>query len=368
MFQLERAISDWRKKLAAQGIASRPILDELESHLREDVETQIRSGANIEEAFRAAVQRIGEGPILKTEFAKLRAKGQSRLPRIFRIACFVSGPFMLVTSAWALLDFEGATAAKFFSLSFISCLACYVVSLPFWYRFLPNPYRRGICITLKITSLVMSSIPVFALLDALGVLHLPGGTVAAMLVWSLLAAYGLTIFAYVCLDLERGFGWGLFDCPPAEKFTELAQRAIDLGHDEAAGLRHDFVGTEHLLLGIVASESGLLMDLFRKWDLDSNAIRAGIDKLIGPGCAHKSARDLPYTPRAKKALSLAIQEAREMGHPLISPEHILLGLLLETEGVAGLVLRNLGLNPQRARRDILDGMGPGDDGTQPVFA
>jgi len=369
MFQLKRAISDWRKKLAAQGIKSRKILDELESHLREDVESQIRSGMNPEEAFRAAVRRIGEGPILKTEFAKLPASPQSWLPRLFRIACFVSAPFMLATSAWALLDFEEGVGAKLFTLSVISCLGCFFFSLPFWYRSLPNPYRPRVGITLKITSLLMSCIPLFALLDASGVLHLPGSTAVAMIVWSLLATYLGIVLAYMCLDFERGFGWGLLDCPPAEKFTGLAQRAIDLSHDEAACLRHDFVGTEHLLLGILESQSGLLLDLFRKWNIDTDTIRAGIDKLIARGVARKSALDLPYTPRAKKALALSMQEAGEMGHSLITPEHILLGLLLEREGVAGLVLRNLSLNAQRARRDILDGMGPGgEDGAQPVFA
>src|SRR5262249_1972426 len=124
-----------------------------------------------------------------------------------------------------------------------------------------------------------------------------------------------------------------------------------------------------LLLGVVSSESGLLMDLLRKWDTDSDGIRGEVKKIVGAGASRRAARDIPYTPRALRALNLAAQEARAMGHSFINPEHIVLGLLLEKEGVAGMVLRKLGIDADQARRDILNGMGPdGDDGMQPVLA
>jgi ATP-dependent Clp protease ATP-binding subunit ClpC len=177
------------------------------------------------------------------------------------------------------------------------------------------------------------------------------------------------MFGYGCLDLERGMGWGSTGCPAPEQFTDLAQRASGIAHEEATQLGHDYVGTEHLLLGVISCDSGLLSDLLRKWGIEADTIRAEIEKVVGPGGARKSARDLPYTPRARRALTLAMQETQVMGHSFITPEHIMLGLLLEKEGLAGVVLRGLGLDAGRARQDILNGLGPdGDDGLRPVLA
>ncbi len=366
MFDLDQAISKWRRQMFANGIQRTALLDELESHLREDVEERIQSGSDVAAAFELAAQSIGRGPLLKAEFAKLDAK-PNLLPLIFRITCFVSAPFMLLVSAWALLDSDGPSIGGLAALFMIWGLGSCVGSLPFWYRWLPNPYRKVVGISLKAMSFLVSSFPIFALLGALEIIQLPVGTAVSMFAWSFVTAFVATVLAYVCLDLERGVGWGIMACPPTDKFTELAQRAIEIAYDEAGGLGHDYVGTEHLLLGVISSESGLVTDLLRKWETDQDTIRLEVEKMIGPGVVRKSARDIPYTPRAKRSLTLAQQEARSMGHPFITPEHILLGLLLETEGVAGLVLRNLGINAEAARRDILDGMGPGGDhGSQPV--
>jgi hypothetical protein len=369
MFNIEEAINAWRKGLRAQGIKSREILDELESHLREDVQQQIESGRHAGEAFRAAVQRIGQGPALKAEFAKVRGGKQNRLHLLFRVACFVSAPFMLVSSAWALLDSEGPGIGGWLTFFAIACMALYLGSLPFWYRFLPNPYRRGFGIAFKALIYFVAAFPIFALLEAAEVIHVPVETALFMFAWALTAAVTGTVLAYMCLDIERGLGWGILDFPSTDKFTDVAQQAIEIAYEEAARLGHDFVGTEHLLLGIISSESGLLMDLFRKWDLNSDKVRAEIEKMVGRGVGRKSARDIPFTPRSKRALALALKEAHGMGHSFIHSEHIFLGLLLESEGVAGLVLRQLGVNAQDARRDILQGMGPdGGDGMQPVVA
>src|SRR6476646_4815090 len=95
MFDLTQAIAKWRKEMAAQGVKSRDVLDELENHLREDVGNQVGGGTDAAEAFKVAAQRIGQGAVLKREFAKLDRRKQ-RLPDIFRITCFVTGPFMLL--------------------------------------------------------------------------------------------------------------------------------------------------------------------------------------------------------------------------------------------------------------------------------
>ena len=354
--------------MAAQGVKSRDVLDELENHLCEDVANQVHSGTDAAEAFKIAAQRIGQGAVLKKEFTKLNVGKPSLLPAIFRATCFISGPFMLLVGAWAVLDSDGVSFGQGTSLLVISCLAIYTGSLPFWHRSLPSPNTKWLSIALKTATALIASLPLIALLGALGVRCLQTDNTVTMILFCVVAAFCATMFAYACLDLERGTGWG-FACPAADRFTDLAQRATEMAHDEAGRLGHDYVGTEHLLLGVISCDSGLLSDLLRKWNIDAETIRAEIEKMVSPGAARKSARDIPYTPRAKRALGLAAQELLAMGHSFVSPEHILLGLLMEKEGVAGLVLRGLGINAERARRDILNGMGPdGDEGARPVLA
>jgi hypothetical protein len=364
-FKLEKAITKWRKEMAAQGVKSRDVLDELENHLREDVTNQIDAGTDAAEAFSIAVQRIGKGAALEREFAKLDASKHKRLTNIFRIYCFVSGPSMLLLSGWLFYDPERSSFDRPPSFFVLVCLAIYTGTLPLWYRGLPSPHKKWIGIVLKTITFMVVLLPLVALAGASC-----NWDTGSTILWNAVVAFSATMLAYACLDLERGIGWGSGRGPSPEQFTDLAQRARSgLAHDEADRLGHDFVGTEHLLLGVISCDSGLLSDLLRKWGIDADTIRAEIEKVVGRGVAGKSARDIPYTPRAKRALGLAMQEAHAMGHSFISPEHIILGLLLEKEGVAGLVLRGLGINANRVRRDILNGMGPGgDDGLQPVIA
>jgi hypothetical protein len=370
-FKLDQAIAKWRKEMTAQGVRSRDVLDELENHLREDIAAQIQSGTSEVEAFDIAVQRIGRGAALHREFAKLDASKHKRLSKLFRISCFVTGPFMLVLSGWLLYDPDRRSFDRPVSLFLLTCLAIYTGTLPVWYRLLPSPHTKWRCILLKTITFMVAALPLVALAGALGLPVPRLGNTGSLVLWSVVTAYTATMSAYACLDLERGVGWRSQRGPSSEQFTELAQRARSgLAHEEAERLGHDYVGTEHLLLGVISCDSGLLSDLLRKWGIEADAIRAEIEKVAGPGVARKSARDLPYTPRATRALTLALQETCAMGQSFITPEHIMLGLLLEKEGLAGVVLRGLGIDADRARRDILDGMGPsdGEDGLQPVLA
>src|ERR1041385_2688392 len=180
MFDLEQAISRWRKRMIADGIKSATILDELETHLRDEVDEQMRAGMEPADAFRKATQRLGQGTLLKTEFAKLRRHSGSSLLWLFRIACFITAPFMLATSAWVLLDSESVAPPQLLVSPLMCARALYLASLPFWYRFLPNPYRRGVQIALKAMNLFVASFPVLALLGALGVIHLPLSDTIAM--------------------------------------------------------------------------------------------------------------------------------------------------------------------------------------------
>ncbi len=134
-------------------------------------------------------------------------------------------------------------------------------------------------------------------------------------------------------------------------WTAGAQSVLALGRQEAHGFHHDFVGTEHLLLGLLGSEAVGVNTVLRKLGVDRQVIRSEIEKIVGTGPVQTPGR-VPYTPRAKKALMLATREARAQKRG-VGTEHIFLGLLREGSGVAALVLKNLGVNPQNARDEML---------------
>ena len=218
--------------MAASGIKSSEVLDELESHLREEVELQIRAGFDAQQAFEAAVQKIGQTNTLTAEFKK------------------VGG------SKW----------------------------------------------TLRLKALLAgSSVPIPLLTD----------------------------------------------------FNPAARQTLELARAEAVWFHHDFIGTEHVLLGLLKSESGALPNVLRRLGLDHGTIRKEIGQIVGAGGASEAAAAIPFTPRAKQALHLAISEAKVLKQTHVGAEHIFLGLLLEGSGVAALVLRNLGIQVQRTREEIL---------------
>src|ERR1051326_733928 len=143
-FKLDQAIAKWRKEMAAQGVKSRDLLDELERHLREDVAAQISSGNGAAEAFEVAAKRIGRGAGLKREFAKLDASKHRRRARLFRVSFFIPGPSMLLLSGWLLYDFDRGSFDQPASLFALACLAVYTGTLPLWYRWLPSPHTKRI--------------------------------------------------------------------------------------------------------------------------------------------------------------------------------------------------------------------------------
>ena len=219
--------------MLASGIKAPVPLDELESHLRDDVERRMRVGATAEQAFEAAVQQIGQAGALNHEFTKA---GGLR---------------------WALL--------------------CKV---------------KG-------------------------------------------------IFA----------GW-LVPEPPLATFSKSARETLDLARSEAPRLHHNFVGTEHVLLGLLKLEHGALPNVLKRLNVNREEIRKQIEMWASLFPSMKARSNLPYTPRVKKALRLAAAEAVACHQACTGPEHIFLGLLLEGDGVAWRVLKNLGLDSQRARAEI----------------
>lgn len=221
--------------MTASGIKSSEALDELESHLREEIEQRMRQGSDAQQAFEASVNDLGSANALNEEFKKL--------------------PGTILGAIWCLIR-------KFF------------------------PASSG----------------------------------------------------------ERD---------QVGAFTPEAEHSLAFARREAPLLGHDFVGTEHVLLGLIQSDTGVVPRLLKELRLDRAAIRREICTLVNPGQPYDPALKMPYTPRTRKALVLAAKEARRMNYAHVSAAHVFLGLLLEGEGVAALVLKNLGVDAQNARRILV---------------
>jgi hypothetical protein len=233
MFNLEQSISEWRRQMESVGITNPDILDELESHLRDDVARRVDSGESEEQAFDGAVQGIGQASVLNQEFAKVGAK------------------------KWSWL-------------------------------------------------------------------------------WKL-----------------KGFVADAFDPVPAlSTLTPGAVQTLELARREAPRLRHGFVGTEHVLLGLLALEDGVVPNVLKKLGVDRDGLKRQIVDWVSHFPPGKMPDQLPYTPRVKKSLRLAATEAKVSHHASVGAEHIFLGLLLEGDGVAGRVLKNLGLTSHTIREEI----------------
>lgn len=142
------------------------------------------------------------------------------------------------------------------------------------------------------------------------------------------------------------------------KFTERAKKVILLAKEEAKRFNHDYIGTEHILLGLVREGEGVAAAVLHNLGLNSEVIRLEIEKVVQPGASIMISGDVPFTPKAKKVIELAMDEARSLGHSYVGTEHILLGLIREGEGVASVVLINLGLDLNKVRSEIMELLGP----------
>lgn len=220
--------------MQAAGVKNRDIVDELESHLREDWAERVRSGESEEQAFEGAVQGVGQASLLKDEFAKLGGK----------------------KLAW-LRKFKGV----------------------------------------------------------------------------LVAAFGPT--------------------PSLSTFSPGARWTLELARQEAPRLHHSFIGTEHVLLGLLALEEGVVPNVLKKMGVDRDALKKQVEDWVSIYASKKTLARLPYTPRVRKSLRLAASEAKASRQAFVGAEHILLGLLLEGDGVAGRVLKKLGLTSEMTQEEIL---------------
>ena len=146
------------------------------------------------------------------------------------------------------------------------------------------------------------------------------------------------------------------------RFTERARKVIILAKEEARRFNHDYIGTEHILLGLVREGEGVAAAVLQNMGVSLETIRLEVEKLVQPGPTTQILGDIPFTPRAKKVLELAAEEARSLGHNYIGTEHILLGLIREGEGVASQVLLNSGLDLNMVRNQVMNFLGSATPG------
>ena len=137
-----------------------------------------------------------------------------------------------------------------------------------------------------------------------------------------------------------------------ERFTDRARRVVVLGQEQARGLNHNYIGTEHILLGLIQEGAGVAAQVLTALDVSLETARKQVEQVIGQG-EYPPSGHIPFTPRAKKVMELALREALQLGHNYIGTEHILLALIREGEGVAAQVLVKLGADLAGVRQQVL---------------
>lgn len=369
MFDIEVSIASWRRRMVSGGI--RPeALDELETHLREDFERRQAAGADGPAAFHAAIEAIGPPELLRREFQKL----EPRAARIWSLVLFRACPLgMLLINGWTLLAYDISFWERVAGLIAIFAICLCLVRFPqlslAWRLGAPNRLSKA----LKLAGALLFCWPILPLLDALGLVHLRLGIVADVVLWNLYGACAI-IGGWNALILRfRGNGGSNGPMPPfapgrnplppypsqPPEFAPAPPASVDpvispfvqAAGEEARRAGHDFIGTEHLLLGALQLAGASFIDFLQKLGVDSQTVRREIEKLV-PAQVGVEGAARPLTPRARKAIKIALREARGREHPRFAPEHLFLGLLLEGSGVAAIVIRKLGVRPGQVLSEI----------------
>ncbi len=154
--------------------------------------------------------------------------------------------------------------------------------------------------------------------------------------------------------MPAGFRAAIYDVAVFDRFTDRAREVMGLARQEAQRFNHDYIGTEHILVGLVQEGRGVGANVLRNLDVDLEKVRQDVEKLMSAGTRPVTLGQLPFTPRAKKVLELSLEEATHLGHTYIGTEHLLLGLMREAEGVAARVLSDLKLRVEDVREEVLD--------------
>jgi ATP-dependent Clp protease ATP-binding subunit ClpA len=168
----------------------------------------------------------------------------------------------------------------------------------------------------------------------------------------------MSLFGEFWKTLTASSQQGTGDGVQWDKFTPRAQEALRLAREEAARLQQAFVGTEHALLGLIRLGQGCGYNVLCAMGVNLDNVRIEVERMTGLGPADKTREPIPFTPRVKKVLALADKERSALGHKYLGTEHILLGLLREGDGVAGRVLKRLGLDLEITRQTILKELDP----------
>ena len=151
----------------------------------------------------------------------------------------------------------------------------------------------------------------------------------------------------------------------SERFTERACKVVVLAQEEARHFNHNYIGTEHLLLGLLREDEGVAARALGSLNVTLDEVREQVESIVGYGRERTVSRP-PFTPRSKKVLDLALREAWQLGHSCIDTEHILLGFVMEPEGVAARVLSKLSIDPDKVRREVVRVLGGGWEVEQPT--
>jgi hypothetical protein len=375
MFDLNEALAAWRRQMAAGGITSAEVLDELEGHLRDDVEEQVRAGADAEAAFDSAVRRIGPAAALTKEFAKAARPKAAWHRHFWRTFYYSCAAVAILADLWTLISVELSAPERAIGACAVAGLAWYLLRRPFLSWWSGGVARARLLAAMKAMGVIVPLWALWAILTALRTIHIEIGIIPAMIIWSLCLAYGLTALACGFSDRQSSGGSGGWppslypvpipippgrpcapefarSVPPASAFTPIARQALEIAREEALRLGHDYIGTEHVLLGMLRMAGDSLAQVLERSQVNGDTVRREIERLVSRSSPHPTTLSAPFTPRARKALQFAGSEAAALKHTLIGPEHVLLGLLTEGSGVAALALKNLGIKLNRMRAQV----------------
>jgi ATP-dependent Clp protease ATP-binding subunit ClpC len=149
-----------------------------------------------------------------------------------------------------------------------------------------------------------------------------------------------------------------------DRFTDRAKKVMSFARQEAMKFNHEYIGTEHILLGLVQEGSGVAANVLKNMTIDLEKIRHEVEKIVKTGPSMVTMGQLPFTPRAKKVLELSLEEASQLSHNYIGTEHLLLGLIRENEGIAAQVLMNLGIKLDEVREEVLEFLGASENNNE----
>ncbi len=261
--------------MSASGIKARDVLDELESHLREDIEQHMRSGATAEQAFHDAVQRVGAGDKLNQEFGKISVPQPRFSRRAMRGWCLAAAAFVFATETWTLIAYDVRPVERFLGIALVSAFACYIGALPDLNRMLV-PGVRGWALRRAVAKGCSYAAMLWVGLLFVGLVYpalLPSGIIFGVVCWALVAAACMTALIIACDT----------DTYMLDLWSPAASRCFELASAEAARFHHDFVGTEHVLLGLLGEENGAARKLLQNMGVQGETVCAEIEKIVGSG-------------------------------------------------------------------------------------